>query len=70
MVNKYEISLPGFHTTQVRNTKVRGRGTPLLWGKSATGPKRSGKYVGRKYGGEKAGFNQGWSQNGRDRKET
>jgi hypothetical protein len=31
MVKKYEISLRGFHTTLVRNTKVRGRGTPSIW---------------------------------------
>jgi hypothetical protein len=31
MVKKYEISLRGFHTTQVRNTKARGRGTPSIW---------------------------------------
>jgi hypothetical protein len=54
MVKKYKISLPGFHTTQVRNTKAGGPGNTLNMGKSATGPKRSGKTVGRKCGEEKA----------------
>jgi hypothetical protein len=56
MVKKYEISLRGFHTTQVRNTKAGMPRIPSIWGMSATGPKRSGKTVGRECGEEKAGL--------------
>jgi hypothetical protein len=52
MVKKYKISLRGFHTTQVRNTKARGRGTPLIWvslQQDRKGPKKlSGESVARK----------------------
>jgi len=46
MVKKYKISLRGFHTTQVRNTKARMPRTPSIWCISATGPKRSKKVSG------------------------
>jgi hypothetical protein len=59
MVKKYKISLRGFHITQVRNTTVRGRGTPSIWVSLQQDRKGPEKLFGRKCGEEKAGFNQG-----------
>ena len=52
MVKKYEISLRGFNTTLVRNTKARSPGTPSIWvslQQDRKGPEKlSGESVARK----------------------